>query len=123
MARLDRKGGVASRSAANGGGSHLKMALLGLVVSLPLPQQCSAVQAQVANHVGAWWAQAGTAFSKPNRLGPPSFGSASASPARDASQVLAAVLGMVNMAPASLHAELHVNTVKQELREQTGAPP
>lgn len=61
MARLDRRGGLV-RSA--GGGSHLKMALLGLVV-------------------------------------------------------LAAVLGMLNMAPASLHHELHTSHSRQELRQQT----
>ncbi|KAL4424646.1 hypothetical protein ABPG77_002264 [Micractinium sp. CCAP 211/92] len=66
MARLDRKGGVAR---SGGAGSHLKMALLGLVV-------------------------------------------------------LAAVLGMLNMAPASLHRELHTSHSRQELRRQTeGAQP
>lgn len=66
MARLNPKGGgVAARK----GGSHLKMALLGLVV-------------------------------------------------------LGAVLGMLNMAPPSLHAELHSSSTRKELRELTGeAPP
>jgi hypothetical protein len=32
-----------------------------------------------------------------------------------------AVLGMLNMAPASLHLELHSDTSRMELREQTGA--
>ena len=63
MARLDRQGGV---TASGRSGSHLKMALLGLVV-------------------------------------------------------LGAVLGMLNMAPASLHLELHSDTSRKELREQTGA--
>ncbi len=35
--------------------------------------------------------------------------------------VLAAVLGMLNMAPASLHRELHTSHSRQELRRQTGA--
>lgn len=35
--------------------------------------------------------------------------------------VLAAVLGMLNMAPASLHHELHSRHSSQELRQQTGA--
>jgi hypothetical protein len=65
MARLDRKGGV---TASGRSGSHLKVALLGLVV-------------------------------------------------------LGAVLGMLNMAPASLHLELHSDTSRKELREQTGALP
>jgi hypothetical protein len=63
MARLSPKGGVAS---ARRGGSHLRMALLGLVV-------------------------------------------------------LGSVLGMLNMAPASLHAELHTSSTRKELRQLTGA--
>ncbi len=64
MARLSPKGGVAGRR----GGSHLRMAVLGLVV-------------------------------------------------------LASVLGMLNMAPASLHAELHTSSTRKELRQLTGACP
>lgn len=140
MARLDR------HHPAHRGGGHLKMALLVRGLHAPLPA-CMLLAGAYPRDRESWLQGCYCSIPGSQRYMPrlcmprairvplavvhgqqctgSSCGQASSDllptePALQGLVVLAAVLGMLNVAPSSIHMELQSSASKQELRRQTG---